>query len=512
MALQGLLPYEDESEKHETGLTAMAGLPTYLDLAFVAGLRESVERHVKVRAEGQGWTDWQMVVSGVLLNLAGGESVEDLRVLEGDEGVRRLVRQVETHKLPRKERRALERRWRKERKRSVPSPSAMFRYPEAFHDPEQEKKRVPGKAFIPQPNTRLKGLRHVNRDLVSFVQSRSPQRVATMDLDATLVETQKQDALYCYKHFKAYQPLNLYWAEQDLVVHSEFRDGNVPAGYDLLRVFEEGLTYLPAGVEEVRLRSDTAAYNHALLRYCDAGKNERFGRIRFSIGCDVTAEFKRAVPEVPESEWKPLYQEKDGVSIKTNREWAEVCYVPNVIGHSKEGPEYRYLAIREAMSQPTLPGLAEQQELPFPTLTLKRQTYKLFGLVTHLDWEGERIVNWMYERCGKSEEAHSVMKSDLAGGKLPSSDFGENAAWWHFVILALNLNSAMKHLVLEKALGKEWGTRRLKALRFHLIHLPGRLVHRSRQWFLRLTRGHPSPGALLKIRRQILQLATVPSG
>jgi len=186
--------------------------------------------------------------------------------------------------------------------------------------------------------------------------------------------------------------------------------------------------------------------------------------------------------------------------------------VPNVIGHSKEGPEYRYLAIREAMSQPTLPGLAEQQELPFPTLTLKRQTYKLFGLVTHLDWEGERIVNWMYERCGKSEEAHSVMKSDLAGGKLPSSDFGENAAWWHFVILALNLNSAMKHLVLEKALGKEWGTRRLKALRFHLIHLPGRLVHRSRQWFLRLTRGHPSPGALLKIRRQILQLATVPSG
>ena len=25
MALQGLLPYEDESEKHETGLTAMAG-------------------------------------------------------------------------------------------------------------------------------------------------------------------------------------------------------------------------------------------------------------------------------------------------------------------------------------------------------------------------------------------------------------------------------------------------------------------------------------------------------
>ncbi|OGQ90228.1 MAG: hypothetical protein A2289_20000 [Deltaproteobacteria bacterium RIFOXYA12_FULL_58_15] len=27
--------------------------------------------------------------------------------------------------------------------------------------------------------------------------------------------------------FKAYQPLNIWWAEQQLVVRSEFRDGNV---------------------------------------------------------------------------------------------------------------------------------------------------------------------------------------------------------------------------------------------------------------------------------------------
>ncbi len=36
------------------------------------------------------------------------------------------------------------------------------------------------------------------------------------------------------------------------------------------------------------------------------------------------------------------------------------------------------------------------------------------------------------------------MKGDLAGGKLPSGDFGENAAWWMFMILAYNLNAAMK--------------------------------------------------------------------
>ncbi len=32
------------------------------------------------------------------------------------------------------------------------------------------------------------------------------------------------------------------------------------------------------------------------------------------------------------------------------------------------------------------------------------------------------------------------MKEDLAGGKLPLDDFGENAAWWWIMILAMNLN------------------------------------------------------------------------
>lgn len=64
-----------------------------------------------------------------------------------------------------------------------------------------------------------------NRDMASFVQGRSAQRVATLDIDATVVETNKEEAVYSYRGFKAYQPLNVYWAEQNLLVHSEFRMG-----------------------------------------------------------------------------------------------------------------------------------------------------------------------------------------------------------------------------------------------------------------------------------------------
>jgi hypothetical protein len=39
------------------------------------------------------------------------------------------------------------------------------------------------------------------------------------------------------------------------------------------------------------------------------------------------------------------------------------------------------------------------------------------------------------------------MKSDLAGGQLPSGLFGATVAWWIPTILAHNLNTAMKWLV-----------------------------------------------------------------
>jgi hypothetical protein len=83
---QGQLPFQYEEERREFGMTALAGLPVYLDLAQVMKLRESIGRHLHVRDGGQGWSDAQVVLSLILLNLAGGECVDDLRVMEEDEG------------------------------------------------------------------------------------------------------------------------------------------------------------------------------------------------------------------------------------------------------------------------------------------------------------------------------------------------------------------------------------------------------------------------------------------
>ena len=132
--------------------------------------------------------------------------------------------------------------------------------------------------------------------------------------------------------------------------------------------------------------------------------------------------------------------------------------------------------------------------------------HKVFGVVTNRDIAGDELIWWYRQRCGKSEEAHGVMKDDLAAGKLPSGNFGVNAAWWAIAVLAFNLNSAMKWLVL----GKEWVGKRLKAVCFAIISLPGRVVRRARTLIIRLTRGHPSYGLLVAARQRILALAHSP--
>jgi hypothetical protein len=511
---QGVLPIQCEVEGAGSAATARAGLLPYLELMAKAELWRAADVFVGARSGGQGWTDGQHMAAAVLLNLAGGECVDDLSTLEGDGGLGALLCEAEVHGMTRKERRRFERRHRKGRRRSFPSASAMRRYLEESHDASQEEARAAAleggvKAFIPTPNARLRGLMALNAALVSKVQSWSPSPVATLDMDATLVETGKAGALFCYKHFPAYQPLNVWWAEQHLVARSEFRDGNVPAGYEQLRVLEETLGDMPASVGKVQMRSDSAGYQWELLKYCAEGRSARFGVIEFAVSCDVDTAFKRAVAETAAEAWRPLEREVDGMRLATGQEWSEVCFVPNEVGKKKGGPEYRFLAIREPLRQLELPGVeTKQRELPFPTMEMAGVSYKLHGVVTNRALSGNELIWWLRERCGKSEEAHDVMKNDLAGGTLPSGLFGANAAWWQLMILALNINAAMKGLVL----GGAWVSRRLKAVRFGFIEVVGRLVEHARRTVVKLTGDRAAVAKIIEARMRIHALAQAAPG
>lgn len=500
---QGLLPIQLATETRSFDLTRVAGLLPYADLAAALGLRNLADTHVGV-AGRHGWTDAGVLLSLVFLNLVGGDCVDDLPRLAQDAGFAAIMKRLVTQGMSASQRRVFKRRFRRGGTAGVPSTSVVHRYLKGFVDPAAEAGRGQGKAFIPRPSAGLLGLRRLNAELVAEVARRTLPQTATLDQDATLIATEKSDAYFGYKHFRSYQPMNVWWDELRVMLHTEFRDGNVPADYQNLRVLTEALSLLPPTVKTVRFRADTAGYEIDLLRYLAEGKHPRFGVIEFAIGADVTPEFRKAVGELRETDFQPfVVREADGTERKTEQQWADVCFSPNSLSTKKDGPAYRFLAIREPLKQHDLPGLEQDPKtLPFPTYDPSSGKHKLFGIVTNRDIPANELIQWHRERCGRSEQVHSVLKSDLAGGSLPSGAFGANAAWWWIAIVAHNLDAAMRALVL----GPQWLGRRMKAMRFQIIHTAARVVHHARELAFRLGRTDSVADLLRTMRSAILAL------
>ena len=88
-------------------------------------------------------------------------------------------------------------------------------------------------------------------------------KTATLDVDATVIHCDKRAAKRSYDGNRGYQPVLALWAEQDVIVADEFRDGNslpsgltrwVPAGSGNRRVVEKALAVLPGGIDKIYLR------------------------------------------------------------------------------------------------------------------------------------------------------------------------------------------------------------------------------------------------------------------
>ncbi len=498
----GLIPIVLEEDPTDCATTAYAGILPYLDLWKVLEMPSAVDRTVRICGE-QGWLDRQIVQSVVLVNLIGGDCVTDVDKLESDVGLGKMVRSSEFSGLSLDQRRKASRRFRGGRSRTFPAATQVYSFLEACHNAEEEAKRVVGKAFVPAANSHLLSLRALNTTLIAQLQKRRPKKSATLDCDATLVPTETHSALFCYKHFRAYQPYNVWWAEQEVVLHSEFRDGNVPAGWNILPVLKEALASLPEGVEQVLMRQDTAAYQTEVMAWCEREREHRqYGRILFTISADITQALREEIRKV--TDWTPEVHVKGGRSQKTGREWAEIVFVPESQALLTDIFEpFRYLVMRERLGDPlSLLDLDSSSECPFPTMTLSGVAYKIHALVTNRRTDpASELIRWHYQRCGKSEEVHSIMKGDFAGGQLPSSKFGANAAWWALMILSLNFQSLLKRLVL----GGGFVGKRMKAIRHALIHTAGRIVHHSRQHCLRVNQEFHAWLALLRERVALLQ-------
>ena len=397
-----------------------------------------IEANVSVKHRQRGFTEAQFAETLVLLNAVGGDSYADVELLQAD----RCLAQGLGYRLPKA--------------------TALREFCEAFHDEEKVTRPADYQqlAFIPEDSARLEGLGRVMAGVVHrgarlYEQQQTPLLTATVDLDATIIESHKQAATWSYEKIKGYQPAVAVWAEADLVLADEFRDGHVPAGMDPLQLAQQAFNALPSGIQRRAFRGDSACYEQKLLAWLRAPERaqEPGGPIEFGISADMSQPLRKVAVAVPEKEWKTLKQERNGVL----RQWAELPFVPSARYEHKAAQPLRYVGIR----------LVKPQGELFDDGS--RTAY--FAVVTNRRDRGDRVIDWHREKAGTIEHVHEEVKNGLAGGVLPSGKFGANAAWFRFALLSYNVLSLIRGLALDG----DFRRAKIRTLRLHLIHVAGRM-------------------------------------
>jgi hypothetical protein len=425
---------------HEIGIgavTAHGGVPALVEHFRSSGAAAEVDRAVSCKRRQRGLSASEMVESLVALWACGGEPCEDLDRLRGDQGLALLL----GHGLP--------------------AAQTARDFLARFEEPD-----LPllggGASAVRAESAALQGLAAASAAVVTDLQRRAQRAVATIDVDATILASSKRAARIAYDGQRGYQPVVAVWAEQDVILADEFRDGNVSASTGNRRVIERALAALPEGVEKVFLRADSALYDHGLMVMLDQRK------VGFAISVPVSPGLKRRMTGLDEAAWR--FEREDGDAV---RHWAELDYLPDGALTQRDGAvrRLRYIAIRITKTQGAL--FADGSEV------------KHFCVVTNRadspDGDAGDLLRWHRGKAGTVEHAHHVLANELAAMALPSQRFGANAAWFRMNVILYNLLSAFKRLALPEELHRV----RPKRLRFLVLNTLARLVCHARERLLR---------------------------
>ncbi len=448
-----------------------AGLLSVSRAGRALGLPQLVGANLSLRKGHRGFSEAQFIESISLLQTVGGECPEDMHLLAGDDCLARGLGY------------------------SPPKATATREFLERFHDQKLEKlrpERAVQKSFIFPASAPVSALQEVQRGLVGriaklYEKQGQPQRIATVDQDATIIESHKAAAYYHYEDGKGYQPMVVVWAEADLVLADEFRDGNVPAKQDPLTCAQWAFAALPQSVTQRYFRGDSACHENELLGWLKHADREKEpgGRIGFAVSAVMSEDLAKAVRKVAEADWETFGTEEDG----TLRQSAEVDFVPGEKYERKDSQPLRYVGLR----------LLKPQGVLFHDGTDRH----FHAVITNEKMDGGRLLDWHREKAGTVEHTHDEVKNELGGGHVPSQRFGVNSAWFKIALLTYNIISAIKGLCLE---GEERRAR-MKRFRLLLIHVAGRMNRNNCVMGLRLCNN----GAALQRMQRVWQVFELPT-
>jgi len=316
MMTQTVLPFKLEMTRDT--ITAHAGLALLGEFIETLKLSEILDDALPGPGSGVGYSPSQFVLPLILMLHGGGRSLEDLRQIREDQGLRELLEMKE-----------------------MPSSDATGDW-----------LRRTGES-----GEGLKGLELVNRELVRRGQVHDDRTEYTLDIDATQIMAEKKEARWTYKGERGYMPIVGHLAENGLVIGDEFRAGNESPGARNLEFIRHCVNQMPVGARIAHLRSDSAAYQAEVINWCESHK------VSFAIGADLDLAVLAAIKSIPAKEWRSYQDGQIAETVhsmnKTAQAFRLVVIQRPVQGDlfSAEDPKMRYTVVasnREETAEETI--------------------------------------------------------------------------------------------------------------------------------------------------------------
>jgi hypothetical protein len=284
-------------KKIEEPITGKIGLSWIYHCMKHFGLNKMVEQAFDVsKNSNREIPAWEKIMTGSLMMIAGGNRVEDIKVLRADQA---LVNSLG---------------WN-----HIISPDTYLN-------------------FLGEKSTTIK-LTTLLVDTVITTMKKSTCREFTYDNDATYFDSEKKCAMFSYQKKQQMSALLGFFPELNgLCVTAQYRKGNVSPAKGILNQLKAADAMAEqAGKKITIFRSDSAAHNRAIFQYCDKRG------IKYFVSLDKNIDVLNEISEI--KSWKKLEKQPE-------KEWAEFIYV--MVKSKKKKVTMRAMVLRWDNPDPTL--------------------------------------------------------------------------------------------------------------------------------------------------------------
>lgn len=309
----------------------------------------------------------------------------------------------------------------------------------------------------------------------------APERI-TIEVDATLVtsHSEKEGAAGTFKGGYGFHPMLAYCDETAEALAAILRPGNAGSNTaaDQIAVVEQALEQIPAAQIadiEILVRADSAGATHDLLDFC------REGRLRFSVGYELTDQVRAAILNVPENTWVSTLA-TDG----SERENGQVAEITEDV---------------DLGSWPAGSRLLVRRERAHPGAQLSFTDHDGHRFQATLTDQPDVDIQLLERRQRQRAHAEDHIRNDKDTGlrNMPFRDFEHNRVWLAITRIAHDLLIWTQRLLLTGELARA----EPKRLRYRLLHVAARLAFHARSATLRIHAAWPWARALADAFRRL---------